>query len=101
MKKRKNWADVVFMPPVIVMHSQETLATCSMSRKMAGNLSVMFLVFCFLLLYLTYTLFSGNYDISKMHYEGPGNVPGAQAGGYAYDIRVEGHSSANPPEISV
>ena len=47
------------------------------------------------------SLFSGNYDISKMHYEGPGNVPGAQAGGYAYDIRVDGHSSANPPEISV
>jgi hypothetical protein len=38
----------------------------------------------------------GNYDISKMHYDGPGNVPGAPGGGYGYDIRVEGRSSANP-----
>ena len=34
-----------------------------------------------------------------MHYQGSG-VPGAPAGGYAYETRVEGHSSANPPEIS-
>ncbi len=40
---------------------------------------------------------SGNYDISKMHYEGPGNVPGAPVGGYGYEMRVEGLSSANPP----
>ena len=44
--------------------------------------------------------FSGNYDISKMHYDGPGNVPGAPVGGYGYEIRVEGLSSANAPEIS-
>jgi hypothetical protein len=89
------------MLPVIVMHSREILATCSRSRKMAGNLLVLFPVFSLLPVYLTVSsLFSGNYDISKMHYEGPGNVPGAPVGGYAYDIRVEGHSSANPPEIS-
>jgi 20S proteasome subunit beta 5 len=40
---------------------------------------------------------TGNYDISKMHYEGPGDVPGATGGGYGYDIRVKGKSSANPP----
>jgi hypothetical protein len=68
---------------------------------MAGSLLVMFPVLHLLLVYLTvFCLFSGNYDISKMHYEGPGNVPGASAGGYAYDIRVEGRSSANPPVIS-
>jgi 20S proteasome subunit beta 5 len=32
-----------------------------------------------------------------MHYEGPGAVPGATGGGYGYDLRVEGKSSANPP----
>jgi len=41
--------------------------------------------------------FIGNYDISKMHYEGPGDVPGGPGKGYGYDIRVEGRSSANPP----
>jgi len=44
--------------------------------------------------------FPGNYDISTLHYDGPGNVPGAPGGGYGYDIRVEGHSSANAPEVS-
>ena len=42
----------------------------------------------------------GNYDISKLHYDGPGDVPGAPGGGYGYDIRVEGLSSANPPEAA-
>lgn len=65
---------------------------------MAGNLLVMFPVFRLLLVCLTVS--SGNYDISKMHYEGPGNVPGAPVGGYGYDIRVEGHSSVNIPEVS-
>ena len=46
-----------------------------------------------------FSLSSGNYDISTMHYDGPGNVPGAPVGGYGYDLRVEGLSSANPPEI--
>lgn len=39
----------------------------------------------------------GNYDISKMYYEGPGDVPGAPGGGYGYAIRTEGRSAANPP----
>lgn len=46
---------------------------------------------CFL---ITLTLFPGNYDINKLHYDGPGDTPGQ---GYAYDIRVAGRSSANPP----
>ncbi|KAB5595631.1 Proteasome subunit beta type-5 protein [Ceratobasidium theobromae] len=32
--------------------------------------------------------FIGNYDISTLHYEGPGEVPGAPGGGYGYDVRV-------------
>lgn len=35
-----------------------------------------------------------------MHYDGPGNVPGAPGGGYGYDIRVEGRNSANPPAVA-
>ena len=31
----------------------------------------------------------GNYDITKMHYDGPGEVPGAPGGGYGYDTRTE------------
>lgn len=31
---------------------------------------------------------SGNYDVTKLHYEGPGNVPGATGGGYGYEARV-------------
>ena len=82
---------------VIVMHLQEMLVTCTMSKKMAGNLSVytfLCLIF-FLLAYLTGFFLSGNYDISEMHYNGPGNVPGASTGGYGYDIRVKDLSSAD------
>jgi 20S proteasome subunit beta 5 len=32
-----------------------------------------------------------------MHYDGPGNIPGAPDHGYGYDIRVEGKSAADPP----
>jgi 20S proteasome subunit beta 5 len=32
---------------------------------------------------------SGNYDITTMHYEGPGAVPGAPGGGYGYDVRTD------------
>ncbi|KZT09630.1 proteasome component pts1 [Laetiporus sulphureus 93-53] len=39
--------------------------------------------------------FIGNYDISEMHYNGPEGK-----GGYGYDIRTEGRSSANPPPTS-
>ena len=49
----------------------------------------------FLLAYLTGFFLSGNYDISEMHYNGPGNVPGASTGGYGYDIRVKDLSSAD------
>lgn len=50
---------------------------------------------------LAYSLYlPGNYDVSQMHYEGPGNVPGAPGGGYGYDLRVEGRSSANPPPVA-
>jgi 20S proteasome subunit beta 5 len=31
----------------------------------------------------------GNYDITKMHYDGPGAVPGAPGGGYGYDVRTD------------
>ncbi|KAG6856465.1 Proteasome subunit beta type-5 [Tephrocybe sp. NHM501043] len=44
--------------------------------------------------------FSGNYDIAKMHYDGPGNVPGAPGGGYGYDVRVEGRNSSNASEVA-
>ena len=30
----------------------------------------------------------GNYDITKMHYDGPGAVPGSLGGGYGYDVRT-------------
>lgn len=35
----------------------------------------------------------GNYDLTKLHYDGPG-VPGA-TGGYGYDQRTIGLSSAD------
>jgi len=41
--------------------------------------------------------FIGNYDITKLHYDGPGEVPG---NGYGYDIRVEGQTSTNPTAIA-
>ena len=37
-----------------------------------------------------------NYDVSKMHYEGPGNVPGATGGGYGYDVRTSSASVVVP-----
>ncbi|KAF8136428.1 20S proteasome subunit [Boletus edulis] len=38
--------------------------------------------------------FIGNYDITKLHYDGPGEAPG---NGYGYDIRVEGQTSTDLP----
>ncbi|KAG8912531.1 hypothetical protein FRC01_005061, partial [Tulasnella sp. 417] len=32
--------------------------------------------------------FIANYDVTKLHYEGPGDVPGATGGPYGYDIRT-------------
>ena len=81
---------------VIVMHSQEILATCTMSKKVAGDLLVMFLVSRFIS--VSDDFFKGNYVISEMHYDVPGSVPGAPIGGYV-QVRVEGLSSSNPPEI--
>jgi 20S proteasome subunit beta 5 len=40
-----------------------------------------------------FIFFPGNYDITKMHYEGPGAVPGAPHGGYGYDVRHDGRFS--------
>ena len=37
--------------------------------------------------------FSGNYDITKLHYDGPGAVPGAPGGGYGYDVRTDNRFS--------
>lgn len=37
----------------------------------------------------------GNYDITKLHYEGPGaDVRGATAGGYGYDVRIASTAAA-------
>ncbi|KAF5357760.1 hypothetical protein D9756_001327 [Leucocoprinus leucothites] len=44
--------------------------------------------------------FIGNYDVSTMYYDGPGDVPGAPGGGYGYAIRTEGRSAADPPASS-
>lgn len=32
--------------------------------------------------------FQGNYDITKMHYDGPGAVLGSPGSGYGYDLRT-------------
>ncbi|TBU65544.1 N-terminal nucleophile aminohydrolase [Dichomitus squalens] len=42
--------------------------------------------------------FIGNYDVSKLHYEGPGDVPGAPGTGYGYDLRVAGRTSSDAPQ---
>ncbi|EIN07174.1 N-terminal nucleophile aminohydrolase [Punctularia strigosozonata HHB-11173 SS5] len=41
--------------------------------------------------------FIGNFDVSQMHYEGAGDVPGSTHAAYGYDIRTEGKSSSDPP----
>ena len=73
-----------------MMHSQEILATCSMSRKMAGNLLVIFsmfhmLLYMYILTVIVSSCFLSNYDIPKMHYEGP-------------DICVESHFQGDETE---
>ena len=45
--------------------------------------------------------FLGNYDITKMHYDGPGAVPGAPGGGYGYDVRYDDRFSVLPKPVSV
>ena len=39
--------------------------------------------------YVHTDLVAGNYDVTKMHYDGPGAVPGAPGGGYGYDVRTK------------
>lgn len=41
--------------------------------------------------------FIGNYDVSTLYYDGPGDVPGASGGGYGYAIRTEGRTATDPP----
>lgn len=42
----------------------------------------------------------GNYDVTKMHYEGPGvGVAGAPEGGYGYETRTQGKSSSDADAI--
>ena len=50
-----------------------------------------------LLEYLKVNGNAGNYDITKLHYEGPGDdVPGAPGGGYGYEVRTGGQTSILP-----
>ncbi|KAK0520412.1 Proteasome subunit beta type-5 [Tilletia horrida] len=44
--------------------------------------------------------FIANYDASMLHWDGPGNVPGAPGGGYGWAIRNEGLSSKLVPPPS-
>ena len=54
-----------------------------------------------LLLYLVCVQWSpGNYDITKMHYDGPGAVPGSLGGGYGYDVRTDNRFSVLPKPVS-
>lgn len=46
-------------------------------------------------------ILSGNYDISKMHYEGPGDIPGSAGVGYGYDVRTNGKFQILPPAVTV
>lgn len=73
------------------MPSLVTLVTFSMSRKMAGN-SLVCISFSPSFSALCST---GNYNISKLHYDGPGETPGA---GYGYGVRIE-RSTAAPVAV--
>lgn len=55
-----------------------------MSEKQAGTLLVCLAHFVSPIAYIC----SGNYDVTKLHYDGPGDVPGATGGGYGYDARI-------------
>lgn len=35
-----------------------------------------------------FAIYAGNYDVTKMHYEGPGDIPGAPGMGYGYEVRT-------------
>jgi len=96
-KRLRSLADGVSTLLVIATLSLEILVTFTTSKRMVGNSSVCGI--SLLLLLRLFTYLPGNYDVSQMHYEGPGNVAGAPGGGYGYDLRVEGRSSANPPPV--
>jgi len=83
MRKLKNSGVEVSTLLDIVMRSQEILATCIMSRKMAGSSLVRFGPF--IDPYFRSVGFPGNYDISQMHYHGPGE----NTAPYGYDLRIE------------
>ena len=53
------------------------------------------------LLSIVLTIDAGNYDISKMHYDGPGDIPGSAGEGYGYDIRTKGRYAILPPAVTV
>jgi len=94
MQKLKSWAGEAYTLPVTVTHIPVTLATYTTSRRMVGTSLVQFSAL-FRLGSSNHDI-AGNYDISTLHYDGPGDVPGAPGGGYGYDIRVEGVKSASP-----
>lgn len=45
-------------------------------------------------------LYSGNFDIAKMHYDGPGNVPGSSGEAYSYAERTKGRSSDDTEAVA-
>jgi hypothetical protein len=94
-RKRRSSADGASTLQATATRSQVTLVTSTTSRRTAGASSVSGPGATRGARELTGAI--GNYDVSQMHYEGPGNVPGAPGHGYGYDIRVEGKSSADPP----
>lgn len=47
--------------------------------------------------FIVFTPWSDNYDVTKLHYDGPGNVPGAPGGGYGYSVRTEGLTASDAP----
>lgn len=42
----------------------------------------------------------GNYDITKMHYDGPGAVPGSLGSGYGYDVRTNNQLAVLPKPVT-
>jgi hypothetical protein len=90
--KHKSWVGGASTPPDTAMHFQVTRVISITSRKTVG-LSLVCIQLNQLMCHGN-NMSIGNYDLSKLHYDGPNNIPGA---GYGYDIRTEGRTSANPP----
>ena len=74
-----------------------TPSTCITSRRTGGNLSVCLTLSSLCFLRCSCLRLSGNYDVTKLHYDGPGQVPGAPGGGYGYDVRTEALSTSDSP----